>query len=497
MQMNARMSKPTPILGQQTADMRPFYLDDGYNVTIECADTAVSARITGLANTYVTAAIIDIESASALLPGKPVTLCLHAGAKHAPRVAGVIDTRGAARRSGQIVVELGIRLEMHPEEEPASTQDERPAPELSVRGFVEPLATSVSQLAGGEWLSFRVAGFSTAGMTLLMPVQSGVLVPGEELPVRVLLPTGQAHEVTVQVLDITRESGIDRVRARFVQKETRFLEGVSEFLLASSGYSLRDLREAGMPIGSIEKALSFSYATNERDMREVLELRLIAYQSKGKRMHVRTPEDMRDRFDSVSRQITCRIGGVLVASARVTFNDGDLNRSEYNSYGVKLPDWVIGERFVEAGRVVTHPDYRGAYIVFRLMQELARVSLQSGARYVIGSATDAVQLYERVGFRKIGLTYDAHGMKDAEVIFLDLHKVFRNLSGLDPMAWNLIALPIVDTVEERGGGRELLGHGPLKRALLLGHKLSHPLLKKASAWQQNKRQRAARNKAPA
>lgn len=461
-------------------DLRPLYLGDGLGVELEGTPSAARGRVTGLSSQGATVALRDASAAGQLVPGQPVTLRFLGEHRTGVRTEGTVVSVSRVRRSGSEVLEVTVRF------------GARQAPEasrLAVEAFHQPLASGASSLLRGEWLCFRVESFSPSGMDLLAPASGGVVVPGERLALRVMLPTAEPREVDVEVLQVETDAAgaHTRVHVELVRPEPRFLEAVSEFLLARAGVSLRQLREAGFPVGDIEKALSLSSVSSPSEMDELLRLRLAAYQSKGKRMYMQDPEEMRDGFDAFSRQLTCRINGVLVASARMTFNDGDLSRSEYVSYGVQLPERVLREGFVEVGRVVTHPDYRGSYIVFRLMQELARVALQSGVRYIIGSATDALGLYERVGFRKLGIQYDAHGMKDVEVIHLDMQRVFREVGVLDVLSWNLIALPIVEAVERAEGASEALALSPTRRMMLLGHRLSHPLLKRFWAWKQGRR----------
>jgi len=460
-------------------DLRPLYLGDGFGVELEGTRSAARGRVTGLSGQGATVALRDASAAGELLTGQPVTLRFLGEHRTGVRTAGTVVSASRVKRSGSEVLEVTVRF------------GARQAPEasrLAVAAFHQPLASGASSLLG-EWLSFRVESFSPGGMDLLAPASGGVVVPGERLALCVMLPTAEPRQVDVEVLQVETDAAgaHTRVHVGLVRPEPRFLEAVSEFLLARAGVSLRQLREAGFPVGDIEKALSFSSVSSPSEMDELLRLRLAAYQSKGKRLYMQDPEEMRDGFDAFSRQLTCRINGVLVASARMTFNDGDLSRSEYVSYGVQLPERVLREGFVEVGRVVTHPDYRGSYIIFRLMQELARVALQSGVRYIIGSATDALGLYERVGFRKLGIQYDAHGMKDVEVIHLDMQRVFREVGVLDVLSWNLIALPIVEAVERAEGASEVLALSPTRRMMLLGHRLSHPLLKRVWAWKQGRR----------
>lgn len=301
------------------------------------------------------------------------------------------------------------------------TVDENPlAPEraLAAPGFHQPLASGTSALHPGEKLSFRIAAFSSQGLELLVPAHGWVPTPGERLTVRLFLPMARPQQVEVEVrhAHLDEASGLRRVLVRWTRAVPHVLEAVGGFLLAHAGVSLLTLREAGLPLGDVEQVLSFGEASTEQELEEILALRYAAYRSKGKRLHVSGPEEMRDRFDALSRQVTCRINGTLVASARVTFNEGDLSRSEYVSYGVKLPGWVLEGGFVEVGRVVTHPGY-------------------------------------------------------------------------------LIALPIIESLQQHQPRQKVLSLSPSRRILLLGHRLSHPLVKRAWAWRQARRQRASLSRA--
>ena len=166
-------------------------------------------------------------------------------------------------------------------------------------------------------------------------------------------------------------------------------KALSHYLLAADEtLTPAALRAGGLAVGSIERAVTYDYATTSADTSEILALRLLAHQAEG-HLDGATIEDMRSPFDAHSRHLTCRFGGRIVGYVRVIFVDGDPARSQYVSLGGhEVPQWLWDAGFVEAARAPCTRTSSAPASTSPLMQHVFRVAVQSGHRYVLGACPD-------------------------------------------------------------------------------------------------------------
>jgi GNAT superfamily N-acetyltransferase len=244
-----------------------------------------------------------------------------------------------------------------------------------------------------ETLRFRIAAVGAGGITL-----HGT----EPLPPRAQL------DLDLHLADIGIEQARGRVNAvhlneidvGWIDPPPRLL---ARFLLAGDPtLTPAVLRAGGLPVGSVAGHVSYGYAGNASELREILALRLRAHQAEG-HLDGGTAADLRSPFDAYSRHLTCRFGGRIVGYVRVIFVDGDPERSQYVSWGGhEVPEWLWDAGFVEAGAGAVHPDFQRAGLFVPLMQHAYRVAVQSGHRYVLGACDDdLLAMYREMGFEQL------------------------------------------------------------------------------------------------
>jgi hypothetical protein len=122
-----------------------------------------------------------------------------------------------------------------------------------------------------------------------------------------------------------------------------------------------------------------------------------------------------------------------VGYARAIFVDGDPVRSQYVSMGGhEVPQWLWDAGFLEAGAGAVHPDFQRGGLYVPLMQQLWRVTVQTGHRYMLGACPDElVAMYEDMGFHvletrevnpKPGWSFRSH------LIYGDAEEIVREAS---------------------------------------------------------------------
>jgi GNAT superfamily N-acetyltransferase len=244
-----------------------------------------------------------------------------------------------------------------------------------------------------ETLRFRIVAAGAAGITLRGTAP---------------LPPRAQLELDLHLADIGIEQARGRVRSihgdeidvAWIDPPPRLL---SRFLLAGDeSLTPAELRAGGLPVGSVAGQVSYEYAAEAGELREILALRLRAHQAEG-HLTRGTAADLRSPFDGHSRHLTCRFGGRIVGYVRVIFVDRDPERSQYVSWGGhEVPKWLWDAGFVEAGAGAVHPDFQRAGLFVPLMQHAYRVAVQSGHRYVLGACDDdLLGMYREMGFEHL------------------------------------------------------------------------------------------------
>jgi predicted GNAT family N-acyltransferase len=209
------------------------------------------------------------------------------------------------------------------------------------------------------------------------------------------------------------------------------------------------LSENGFAIGSILAGVSLGYAFDEAEIQQISILRSKAWQQIGFFKDVKNPKEMFDEFDRYSRHMIARVNGKIVASARLVFNNGHIDRCEHHKYQVTIPAWLWQEGFVETSRLVTDPDYRGGDLFLLMTQMIGKTVIQSGYRYMVSSCTQSLEkIYISSGCKKIGSFYTEDCKEPWTLLVMDVVSTSKGF-GMNPIFWNLVQRPMVEYLEKR------------------------------------------------
>jgi len=199
----------------------------------------------------------------------------------------------------------------------------------------------------------------------------------------------------------------------------------------------------------MRRAIEFSVVRTEDDYREVLNLRYLAYLADGKITNSSRVNEVSDIHDSRARILLCRYQGKAVATARLTFHEvGDITEhEEFISWGSEFPR---RDESVEVTRACTHPEFRRTGVFYSLLRHIVVTATQAGRAWVVTSSTeDLVPLYQFVGLKATGVTYNHPELNNLKHVLL-IGSIPDALSGrsLGPMAWNEVwkdALPFLSS----------------------------------------------------
>ncbi|HEY6887943.1 MAG TPA: GNAT family N-acetyltransferase [Solirubrobacter sp.] len=248
----------------------------------------------------------------------------------------------------------------------------------------------------GERLRFRIVRVGAEGVTLRATRPSPPLLGGMELELDLQLAFAAGVRARGRVTSVLRPY----ICVAWDAPSPALHEALADYLLsADTTLTPARLREAGLAVGSVERVVTYDYASGADDHEEILALRLLAHRASG-HLEAASTADLRSPFDAHARHLTCRFGGRIVGYVRVIFVDGEPAKSQYVSWGGhEVPGWLWDAGFVEAGAGAMHPDFQRAGLFVALMQHAVRVAVQSGHRYVLGACDDALlAMYAAMGF---------------------------------------------------------------------------------------------------
>ena len=260
-------------------------------------------------------------------------------------------------------------------------------------------------------------------------------------------------DVVIKRIKIEEEAGKDMlgVGVEFENLSTNARSSIGQYLTQfSTNSSPKDILNAGFKIESIALGTEFYFLKTNEDYQKVLELRLIAHRHAGNVTDEATPEDMGDINDARSRIIVGKIGGQVVATARLRYNE--INTPLEHEAHMDLPaDFPRRDQIVEVSRAATHPDYRQSDLFVALWIHMATYVLQKQRPYVlIGSHPALVKLYERCGLKATGHTHGEEMWTVAQhVMIANFHEAVMG-KNTHPLYWNQMYRPIVKGAIESG-----------------------------------------------
>jgi predicted GNAT family N-acyltransferase len=296
-----------------------------------------------------------------------------------------------------------------------------------------------------DYVFFRIADVSWAGMQLETSLRNKFIIPGLSLDGTCTFPThGQVH-LTLRVVHVRvvrrGEKHVLSVGVQYASRSARATETIGQYLLQfGSGATVAELCASGFRLSASSRALDFGSVRSAEEYAEVLRLRRVAYVHARKLSDHTKDVEMADGFDRRSRIVVARHHGRVVATSRLTFPEPGadrLNHEEFLELPASLPP--RGE-LVEVFKTCTHPAYRGSDLFYMLLKHVGLTILQAGRRYALMSATDGLaRVYERFGFRRLGASYQHPRMRIRHhLMLLDVASVVA-ARRIGPVAWNLVA----------------------------------------------------------
>lgn len=416
--------------------------------------------------------LVAKENDSSLTNGTVLDLTVTIG-ESISNLHGLIVATNHVERDRVLV---GIRLHQPPEARLADTERRSGERWICSKEFY-PTGVTINPARYNDYIHFRVHNISADGMKIITSMRNKYLIQGMVLDCMLSFPSIGNINIELEIVNcqIHNENGKDYyaigTRIRRIAPQAR--EIVGQYLLQfGPPVSPDKLVASGLRLQSSSKVIDFTYVRSDDEYQEVLQLRKLAYARARKVSKDTSPEVLSDVYDSRSRILIGRYRGTIVATARIVFPD--INDPLEHEEDITIPkDFPRRDQLVEMSRVCTHPDYRGSDLLFGLFHHALLTILQSRRRWILASSiTKLWPLYDKMGFKKTGLSYNNR-------LFGNLHHdVFLGdavgaLAGrnVSPLFWNLFYSHVWQFVDAHG----IIGVDPLVNFRIGMYRLLAPI----------------------
>jgi GNAT superfamily N-acetyltransferase len=385
----------------RSLDRRHVYLGEGLTFEIEARDAWLEAEAIDITHEGLGVAVVLATDITMPAVGEVVTVRYTGrGGSSGARQQAVVRHIGSLQTGRGTLPRIGLSLVC--DTTTVADVERREGARYPCPDALPAFAAASCPWFFGETLRFRIMRVGAGGMTLRTTRPNPPLPPRAELDLELHLASIAVESGRGRLTSVRRDdaNGGFEVGVAWIDPPRDLLNALSRYLLAGDEtLTPASLRDGGLTVRGVERAVTYDYATSSADYDEILALRLHAHQAEG-HLDSASVADLRSPFDAHSRHLTCRFGGRIVGYVRVIFVDGDPARSQYVALGGhEVPQWLWDAGFVEGGAGATHPDFQRAGLYVPLMQHMFRVAVQSGHRFVLGACPDELLgMYRDMGF---------------------------------------------------------------------------------------------------
>ena len=297
---------------------------------------------------------------------------------------------------------------------PDRSSAERNSKRFAAREDFYPTASARSPFSLRNHISFKVMDIAADGLGLIpLEGNSHGLLVGLTLDLTIFVPLVDKLTCSAKIWHITPHEGNQLVvGVKILDNLDKFGECMALYLLnlRDENISLAKLRQEGFLFSEIRQVLTVAYKENDSDMKKIAELRKRVLKDAGELVEDEGADCMLDAFDAHARHLMISHKDRIIAAARVVFNDGDEAKMEHLSYNARIPEWLMGKKFVEFSRVCIDKDYRNADVFGHILFHMGKVTMESEHEWVVMSCHERLmKYYHRFGFQQVGQFESAEG----------------------------------------------------------------------------------------
>jgi hypothetical protein len=254
-----------------------------------------------------------------------------------------------------------------------------------------------------------------------------LLFPGAMVQVEAGRPSSRRFRIYGRVASLERRDQATRLYLRLTDRAS--VEEAS--LLAACecrGFGTHTMWTYGFAPRGLGGLLRVRQAATVEDMTRALELRREANQFYGRLPEAGNWRSWSDPWDETSLVVLVSLGAKAVATGRLVVNGGDRGRSEIEQ-SVGLPGFLWSASFVEASELAVHPAFRGSGLRLSLCQEIARLALSLGSRFIVVAAiAPLIPLLEEMGAISLALTKRCRRSGEEEhVLYFDVQRLLLGI----------------------------------------------------------------------
>jgi hypothetical protein len=299
-------------------------------------------------------------------------------------------------------------------------------------------------------VQLSIESFVTGGARAAIHSEARGLIRDLVMPFQIAVPncglfTVQGRVIGVSLQNWPHDSGT--IHLEWIEPSQEFLDATVRYILMMMPeVEPETLVTAGYQLPDFHFAAALSQVSSEKDMNEVLKLRLLAYSSREESTLNKNAdiEVMRDKFDAHSLIFMVRVGARVFGTTRLVWNNSDKTKSEIEEL-CPLPDWIWQKGFVELSRSATMPGLRGRDVFPILRRHAFRSAFQAGFRYIVSDCEEhMLKPYMKRGAKEMGVTF-IHPLegKTLHVLYYDIEEILAG-ENVDPDAWSAMWKPMAD-----------------------------------------------------
>lgn len=343
-----------------------------------------------------------------------------------------------------------------------------------------PTGTAGNPSRFNDFIVFRICDFSKDGIGLMTSLRNKFIVEGMVLNTQISFPLVGNFPVDIKIETCrffesqNSSEGYLWIGASILNQSKVLNHAIADYLFQfGSEASIAELRAEGLKVKKASTALEFGCVRTKEDFVDVINLRKLAYTGAGK---ISNEGEFDDIFDARARIITARHRGNLVGSIRLIFHeDGDdLEHERFFNYR-DFDSLPRKSDLVEVTRICTHPNYRKSDILYALMKEMTLQVVQSGRKFVLGSAEEKLmRLYLSMGYKGEEIYFEHEDINNIKHQLLIGHvPTILSGKGVDVKVWNELYKDLTEFINNN----DFLSDDPLTNVRQNTYRILSPFTK--------------------
>lgn len=282
---------------------------------------------------------------------------------------------------------------------------------LRTRDNIVPVGYFDNPVVYNDKLHFQVRDVSKNGAQLSTSARNQLVLVGSTVEgVRLFLPTIGEVSVKMRIAWTRKRAGEDILDfgVEFLERSEDFDGKMSRYLVAFSPDPNDLVKKISDNFGiskGIKREVTYSLVHTEDEYQQVLSLRRDAYARAGKIDPSTPASSMADLYDSHSRIVIAKVGGMVVGSVRYTFCTDESHKFELDE-SIVIPKKFNRQKTFEASRACVAREFEDTNLIHGIFEFGIQLTVKAGIEWVITSCEGKLLgLYGKLGFKPQGVSF--------------------------------------------------------------------------------------------